>query len=158
MAERRYWLVKSEPTAYSFADLLAEPDRTAEWDGVRDYQARNFMRHEMKVGDGILFQHSSSASPAVVGIARVVREGYPDDTAWDLNSKHYDAKSTPANPVWFMVDIQGEEELATPVTLAEIKQNPKLQNMMVVRKGARLSIQPVAQEEWDEIIGMAKRG
>ena len=158
MADRRYWLFKSEPTAYSFADLLAEPDRTAEWDGVRNYQARNFMRNEIKVGDGVLFQHSSSASPAVVGIARVVREGYPDDTAWDPNSKHYDAKSTPDNPVWFMVDIQGEEELAAPVTLAEIKQNPNLQNMMVVRKGARLSIQPVAQEEWDEIMAMAKRG
>ena len=152
MANPRYWLFKSEPTAYSFADLLNEPDRTAEWDGVRNYQARNFMRDDMKVGDGVLFYHSSSTPLAVIGVARIVREAYPDRTAWDPNSDHYDQKSTPDNPIWFMVEIQAEAELARPVTLQEIKENPRLQNMMLVRRGARLSIQPVEKEEWDEII------
>ena len=154
MPNPRYWLFKSEPTAYSFADLLNEPDRTAEWDGVRNYQARNFMRDDMKAGDGVLFYHSSSTPLAVVGIARIVREGYPDHTAWDPTSDHCDPKSTPDNPIWFMVGIQAEAELARPVTLQEIKENPRLQNMMLVRRGARLSIQPVEKEEWDEIIAI----
>ena len=153
MAERKYWLFKSEPTAYSFSDLLSEENRTAEWDGVRNYQARNYMRDEMKVGDGILFYHSGG-STAVVGTARVVREGYPDSTAWDMSSIHPDTKSTPDNPVWFMVDIQAEKELPRPVTLKEIKQNPQLQNMMLVRRGMRLSIMPVEKEEWDEVISL----
>ena len=154
MPNPRYWLFKSEPTAYSFADLLNEPERTAEWDGVRNYQARNFMRDDMKEGDGVLFYHSSSTPLAVVGIARIVREAYPDHTAWDPTSNHCDPKSTPDNPIWFMVEIQAEAELARPVTLQEIKENPRLQNMMLVRRGARLSIQPVEKEEWDEIIAM----
>ena len=152
MPNPRYWLFKSEPTAYSFADLLNEPGCTAEWDGVRNYQARNFMRDDMKVGDGVLFYHSSSTPLAVIGVAWIVREAYPDRTAWDPNSDHYDHKSTPDNPIWFMVEIQAEAEFARPVTLQEIKENPRLQNMMLVRRGARLSIQPVEKEEWDEII------
>lgn len=156
MADRSYWLFKSEPTAYSFADLLKEPDRSAEWDGVRNYQARNFIRDEMKVGDGVLFYHSSTNPQAVVGTARVVREGYPDHTAWDPQDRHYDPKSTPDNPIWFMVDIQAEKELSRPVTLQEIKGNPRLQNMLLVRRGNRLSIMPVTQEEWDEIIALGR--
>ena len=107
-AERKYWLFKSEPTTYSFSDLLSEPDKTAEWDGVRNYQARNFLRDEIKLGDGILFYHSSNDARAVIGTARVVREGYPDSTAWDPDSNHYDSKSTPDRPIWFMVDIQAD--------------------------------------------------
>ena len=151
MAERKYWLFKSEPTAYSFSDLLGEPDRTAEWDGVRNYQARNYMRDEMKVGDGVLFYHSSTDSRAVIGTARVIREGYPDNTAWEAGSKHFDPKSTPDNPIWFMVDIQAEKGFARAVTLKEIKENPRLQNMLLVRRGNRLSIQPVNKDDWDEI-------
>ena len=128
MADRKYWLLKSEPTGYSFSDLLNEPNQTAEWDGVRNYQARNFMRDEMKIGDGVLFYHSSTGSTAIIGTARVVREAYPDHTAWDSKSGHYDPKSTPDSPIWFMVDIQAEGELATPVTLKEAKGNPRLQN------------------------------
>ena len=154
MADNKYWLFKSEPNAYSFSVLLSEPDRTGEWDGVRNYQARNFMRDEMKVGDGILFYHSSNKSPGVVGIARIVREGYPDDTAWDPNSNHYDTKSSPDNPIWFMVDIRAEEEFKREVSLKEIKQNPRLKDMLLVRRGMRLSIQPVSKEEWDEIVSL----
>ena len=158
MADRRYWLFKSEPGAYSFSDLQKEDDRTAEWDGVRNYRARNLMRDEMKVGDGVLFYHSSTAVPAVVGIARVVRESYPDDTAWEPGARYHDPKASPDNPIWCMVDIQAEEELPRPVTLREIKANPKLDGMLLVHRGMRLSIQPVAKEEWDEIVGMSGSG
>ncbi len=112
MAERSYWLVKSEPNAYSFSDLQGEDDGTAEWDGVRNYQARNTMRDDMKVGDGVLFYHSNVKPMAVVGTATVVREGYPDDTAWDPSSDHPDPKSTPDKPLWYMVDIKAESEFA----------------------------------------------
>ena len=157
MAERRYWLFKSEPTSYSFADLLAEEDQTAEWDGVRNYQARNFMRDEMKVGDGVLFYHSSTASTAVVGTARIVREGYPDHSAWDPTSRYYDPKTNPDGPTWIMVDIKADQELARPVTLKEIKENPRLGSMMLARRGMRLSIQPVTKEEWEEIVAQGAR-
>jgi predicted RNA-binding protein with PUA-like domain len=158
MAERKYWLLKSEPTAFSFADLLKESGQTAEWDGVRNYQARNFMRDEMKLGDGVLFYHSSSKPLAVVGTATVVREAYPDHTAWDPADQHYDPKSTPANPIWFMVEIRAERQFARPVTLEEMKGNPRLQNMMLLRRGMRLSIQPVTRDEWDEIVSLESRG
>ena len=154
MAERRYWLFKSEPTAYSFADLQAEEDQTAEWDGVRNYQVRNFMRDDMRVEDGVLFYHSSAKPLAVVGTAKIVREAYADSTALDPAEKHYDAKSSPDNPIWLMVDIKAEQEFKRPVTLDELKQNPRLENMLVIRRGMRLSIQPVTQEEWDEVIAL----
>ncbi len=158
MAEQRYWLFKSEPNAYSYADLLGEEEQTAEWDGVRNYQVRNMMRDEIKVGDRVLFYHSSAKPTAVVGTARVVREAYPDYTAWEKDSDHPDPKSTPDNPIWLMVDIQAEQEFARPVTLQEIKANPKLQDMLLVQRGVRLSIQPVSKEAWAEIValGMGK--
>jgi predicted RNA-binding protein with PUA-like domain len=158
MAKRKYWLFKSEPSSYSFANLLNEPDQTAEWDGVRNYQARNFMRDEMKAGDGVLFYHNSTNPMAVIGTARITREAYPDPTAWDSKSKYYDAKSSPDNPTWLMVDIKAEQEFAKPVTLQEIKDNPKLQNMLLVRRGMRLSVQPVTKEEWDEIVALGSQG
>lgn len=158
MAERKYWLFKSEPTAYSFSDLLKEPDQTAEWDGVRNYQVRNFMRDDMKVGDGVLFYHSSSKPLAVVGTATIVGESYPDSTAWDPNDKHFDKRSTPDNPVWLVVDIKAEQEFAHPVTLPQIKDNPNLQDMLVARRGMRLSIQPVTQHEWEEVVGLGTHG
>ncbi len=158
MAERKYWLFKSEPTAYSFSDLLKEPDRTAEWDGVRNYQVRNYMRDEMKVGDGVLFYHSSAKPLAVVGTASIVREAYPDSTAWDPNDRHFDQRSTPDNPVWLMVDIKAEQEFAHPVTLPQIKAHPQLQDMLLARRGMRLSIQPVTQPEWEEVVGLGTQG
>ena len=156
MSQRRFWLVKSEPTAYSFADLQSEPDQTAEWDGVRNYQARNILRDEIKVGDGVLFYHSSASPTAVVGSAVVVREGYPDDTAWDPASEHPDPRSTPDNPVWYMVDIKAEAAFSHSVTLTEIRATPGLENMALV-KNSRLSVQPVTPQEWQTIfdIGMA---
>ena len=158
MAEKRYWLFKSEPGNYSFQDLLGEDDRIAEWDGVRNYQVRNFMRDEMKVGDGVLFYHSSAKPTAVMGTARIVREAYPDHTAWEAGAKYYDPKSNPDDPTWLMVDIQADQEFSRPVTLQEIKQNPKLQGMMLVKRGVRLSIQPVTREDWDEIVGLGTGG
>ena len=154
MAERRYWLFKSEPTAYSFTDLQNEEDRTAEWDGVRNYQVRNFMRDDMQVGDGVLFYHSTAKPLAVVGTATIVSGAYPDATAFDPTEKHYDAKSNPDNPAWLMVDIKADKEFVRPVTLAEIKQNPRLQDMFLVRRGMRLSIQPVTKDEWDEVTSL----
>ena len=150
MSEKRYWLFKSEPTAYSFDDLMNDPDGWAEWDGVRNYQARNMMRDDMKVGDSILFYHSNAKPMAVVGIASVVGEGYADCHALDPDDKHYDPKATPEKPIWSMVDIKGERPLARPVTLAEIKENPKLKDMLLIRKGMRLSIQPITKEEFIE--------
>ena len=156
MTERRYWLFKSEPTAYSFSDLMGEQDRTAEWDGVRNYQARNFLRDEVAEGDGVLFYHSSAKPTAVVGTAVVVRSGYPDDTAWDPDSDHPDPKSTPEKPIWYMVDIKGEAELPRPVTLAEIKANPALQDISLFRR-PRVSIHPITAEEWEIILEMGNR-
>ena len=153
MAERRYWLVKSEPNTYSFSDLQREDDRTAEWDGVRNYQARNTMRDDMKDGDGVLFYHSNVKPMAVVGTATVVGEGYPDDTAWDPSSEHPDSKSTPDKPIWYMVDIKAESEFARPVTLEEIKQTPGLEKMALVNR-SRLSVQPVRPEEWRIIVDL----
>ena len=152
MAEKKYWLFKSEPTAYSFDDLMNDPDGWAEWDGVRNYQARNMMRDDMKVGDSILFYHSNAKPMAVVGIASVVREGYDDFHGLDPDDKHYDPKATPEKPIWSMGDIKGERPLARPVTLAEIKDNPKLKDMLLIRKGMRLSIQPITKEEFDEVV------
>jgi predicted RNA-binding protein with PUA-like domain len=154
MTERRYWLFKSEPTAYSFADLLAEPDQTAEWDGVRNYQVRNYMRDDMNIGDGVLFYHSSAKPLAVIGTATIVSKAYPDHTAWDPAEKHYDPKCSPGNPTWLMVDIKGEKEFSRPVILEEIKQHPKLQDMLLVRRGMRLSIQPVTCDQWNEVISL----
>ena len=156
MAEQRYWLIKSEPSAYSFADLMSEADQTAEWDGVRNYQARNIMRDEMRVGDGVLVYHSSTTPQAVVGTAFVIREGYPDDTAWDPGSEHPDPKSTPDNPIWYMVDIKAEAELPYPVTLTEIKSTPGLENMALVKR-PRLSVQPATPEEWRIIVDMGMK-
>lgn len=156
MADRRYWLFKSEPNAYSFQDLIGEEDQTAEWDGVRNYQARNFLRDEVKVGDSVLFYHSSAKPTAVVGTASVVRDGYPDDTAWDPNSEHPDPKSTPEKPIWFMVDIKGEAELARPVTLAEIKETPGLEDISLFRR-PRVSIHPISPDEWKIITELGSR-
>ena len=153
MAERSYWLVKSEPNTYSFSDLQREDAQTAEWDGVRNYQARNTMRDDMKVGDGVLFYHSNVKPMAVVGTATVVGEGYPDDTAWDPGSEHPDPKSTPDKPIWYMVDIKAESEFARPVTLEEIKQTPGLEKMALVNR-SRLSVQPVRPDEWRIVVAL----
>lgn len=147
-----YWLVKSEPSAYSFADLISEENMTAEWDGVRNYTARNNMQ-KMKVGDKVLFYHSMIVPPQVVGTTVVVREAYPDDTAWDPSSEHPDPKSTPEKPVWFMVDLKAQARMKSPVTLKDVKAHPMLQDMALV-KFSRLSVQPVTKSEWDCILNL----
>ena len=157
MADRNYWLVKSEPNAYSFADLQSEPGQTAEWDGVRNYAARNIMRDQMKTGDGVLFYHSNIKPMAIIGTAVVVNEGYPDHTAWDPASEHPDPKSTADNPIWYMVDIKAGEEFLQHVTLTEIKSTPGLEKMVLVNR-SRLSVQPVKPNEWDIIVTMGNQG
>ncbi|MAT08304.1 MAG: EVE domain-containing protein [Dehalococcoidia bacterium] len=147
-----YWLVKSEPSAYSFADLISEENMTAEWDGVRNYTARNNMQ-KMKVGDKVLFYHSMIVPPQVVGTTVVVREAYPDDTAWDPSSEHPDPKSTPEKPIWFMVDLKAKAKMKSPVTLKDVKAHPMLQDMALV-KFSRLSVQPVTKSEWDCILNL----
>ena len=152
--KKRYWLMKSEPETYSIADL--KRDGKTCWDGVRNYQARNLMRDEMQVGDGVLFYHSREKPMGVYGIAEIVREAYPDDSAFDPQDKHYDPKSDPANPTWMMVDIGYVGTLETPVTLDMLKQTPGLEKMMVIQRGSRLSVQPITKKEWDIILGMSK--
>ena len=151
MTSIKYWLMKSEPSDYSFDDLKNEENQTAEWDGVRNYQARNLLRDEIKVGDRVLYYHSNSKPSAVVGTAIVVRDGYPDFTAWDPTAKHPDPKSTKDDPIWFMVDIKAEVTFESIVSLKEIKNIPELSQMVLV-KNSRLSVQPVSQEEFDLIL------
>ncbi|MBN2332904.1 MAG: EVE domain-containing protein [Deltaproteobacteria bacterium] len=139
----RYWLMKSEPSAYSIEDLAR--DARTSWDGVRNYQVRNFMRDEMEVGDPVLFYHSNMTPPAVVGLARVCRSAYPDHTAWDPDDIHYDPRSTPEKPLWMMVDIEFVERFPHPVSLPRLRQVPELEDMLVLRKGVRLSVQPVEE-------------
>jgi predicted RNA-binding protein with PUA-like domain len=155
---RRYWLVKSEPDAFSFDDLLASPDRTTCWDGVRNYQARNSMRDDMTRGDLVLFYHSSTEPAAIVGVAEVVREAYPDHTAFDPKDPHFDPKSRRDAPTWMMVDLRAVEKLAKPLTLAELRGTPGLEKMALLQKGSRLSVQPVTGGEWEIVyrLGMGR--
>ncbi len=149
MTTSRYWLIKSEPGSYSIEDLQRDGETC--WDGVRNYQARNFMRDGMQAGDLVLFYHSNAVPTAIVGIARVARTAYPDPTAWDPTHAHYDAASTPAAPVWLMVDIGYVATLPRAVTLAEIKADPILSGMVVAQKGSRLSVQPATEEQFRRV-------
>ncbi len=152
----RHWLVKTEPTAFSFDDLVASADRTTCWDGVRNYQARNFMRDGMRRGDLALFYHSNAEPAAVVGVVRIVREAYPDRTAFDKSDPHYDARSKPEAPTWVMVDVQAAERFAHPVTLAELRQVEGLGQMALLQRGSRLSVQPVTPEEFAIVRGLGR--
>ena len=151
---RRYWLMKSEPSAFSIEDLEKSPKRTTCWDGVRNYQARNFMR-AMAVDDQVLFYHSSTEPPAVVGIAEVVRTAYPDETQFDKTSHHYDPASVPSAPRWDMVDIRHRQTFKTPLPLDRLRQEPKLKGMVLLQKGSRLSVQPVTEAEWTVVLRLA---
>jgi len=146
--------MKSEPDVFGIDDLKAMPDKTDHWDGVRNYQARNMMRDQMKKGDKVFFYHSNTAEPGIVGIARVVREGYPDFTAFDPDAKYYDPKSDPDKPRWYMVDIQYVRKLKRVITLAELKAHPELEDFPLVRKGNRLSVMPVTRDQWEIILGL----
>lgn len=149
-----YWLMKSEPTAYSIDTLIGEPKKTTPWDGVRNYQARNFMRDKMKIGDQAFFYHSNCKEIGIVGIVEVCSEAYPDFTAFDSDDHHFDPKSDPDNPRWQMVDVKFVEKFPRTVTLAELKERKALADMMILRKGNRLSITPVTKKEWDSILKM----
>jgi predicted RNA-binding protein with PUA-like domain len=155
MSSRRYWLVKSEATVFSFDDLRRAEDATTCWDGVRNYQARNFLRDEMKLGDRVLYYHSNADPPQLAGIAEVVRAGYPEPAALDPKHKYYDPESDPADPRWYGVDLRAVAALPRPVTLQELKDNPKLGAMKVVQRGQRLSVQPVLEPEYREVLRMA---
>ena len=149
-----YWLMKSEPDVFGIDDLKARPNKTEQWDGVRNYQARNMMRDEMKKGDLVFFYHSNCDEPGIAGIMQVVKEAYPDFTCWNPESKYYDPKSTADNPRWFMVDVKFKRKLKRTITLNELKQQPGLEQMALVRRGNRLSIMPVSKQEWDIILGL----
>ena len=150
----RYWLMKCEPDAYTIDDL--ERDGRTSWEGVRNYQARNFMRDQMQVGDKVLFYASNASPSGVTGLAEVVRAGYPDHTAWTSGHAYFDQGSTEEAPIWFMVDIGFVERFPATVSLETLKQTPGLEEMMVTRKGSRLSVQPVTRDEYGIVVKLAR--
>lgn len=152
--EKRFWLVKSEPDVFSFEDLLRIHNKTTHWNGIRNFAARNFMRDGMKAGDRVFFYHSGTGDPGIVGICEVVREAYPDPTAFDPKDDGHDPKSDPTHPTWYMVDLRAVAQLTHPVTLAQIKGRKELKDMALLRIG-RLSVTPVTEKEWDVICSMA---
>lgn len=149
------WLLKSEPDVFSFADLVAAPRKTTCWDGVRNYQARNTLRDQMKRGDLAFFYHSNADPAGVAGICEVVREGYPDHTAFDPRDPHHDPKSKADAPTWYMVDVKAVRAFPRLVSLAELKGVKGLERMALLQKGSRLSVQPVTAAEWDIVCRLA---
>ena len=154
--DRQYWLLKSEPGTFSIDDLWNRPGRTTHWDGVRNFQARNFMRDEMKKGDLAFFYHSG-AEPGIVGIVEIVREAYPDHTASDPKDPHYDPKSRGGESGWVMVDIHGVERLPRAIPLAEMRDRPELAGLPLLKKGNRLSVQKVGAAEWNAVVALSKQ-
>lgn len=152
--KQHLWLVKSEPGAFSWQDLWDSAARRTHWDGIRNYQVRNFIRDDIKKGDLMLFYHSNANPPGVVGLVEVVKESYPDHTQFDPKDGHYDAKSDPDNPRWLMFDIKAKRKLREFVSLQDLKNSSKLKDMLVVQRGQRLSIQPVTPAEWREVLRM----
>ncbi|HYV96226.1 MAG TPA: EVE domain-containing protein [Gemmatimonadaceae bacterium] len=153
--EKRYWLLKQEPTDFSFDDLWSSKSRTTNWEGVRNFRARNFLRDEIRKGDLAFFYHSNANPSAVVGVVEIVRDGYPDTTAFDKKSDYYDEDSDPASPRWFQVDVRAVERLPRPVSLEEIKKTPACKNMMLIRI-SQLSVQAVTGPEWEAISKLAR--
>ncbi len=152
-----YWLFKSEPSVFSIDDLEKAPKKTTHWDGVRNFQARNFLRDSIKNGDQVFFYHSNCEPSAIVGIAEVVKEGYPDSTAFDSKDVHYDPKSKKESPTWYMVDIKHKETFARVLDLAELRTVAALKNMALLQKGSRLSIQPVTESEFKAVVALSKK-
>jgi predicted RNA-binding protein with PUA-like domain len=150
-----YWLFKSEPDCFSFADLCSAPDRTTGWDGVRNFQARNFLRDQIKLGDGVLYYHSNAEPPAIAGLAEVVEEAHPDPTAFDPSEDHHDPKSQLESPTWFQVKIRAIRAIDPVLSLAKLREIPALSKMELLRKGSRLSVQPVTLNEWQAVLEMA---
>ena len=148
-----YWLMKSEPAEVSIDDLAKRPKKTVPWFGVRNYQARNFMRDQMKVGDGVLFYHSSCPEPGIVGLAQVASSAYPDDTQFESKGKYFDAAATRENPRWFMVDVKLVKKTRL-LSLDEMRAAPSLATMRVLQRGNRLSITPVTDAEWNAVLAL----
>jgi predicted RNA-binding protein with PUA-like domain len=151
---KRYWLMKCEPDAYTIDDL--ERDGSTSWEGVRNYQARNFMRDQMQVGDPVLFYASNADPSGVTGLAQISRAGYPDHLAWKKGHTYFDAASTPEKPVWFMVDIEFVANFGKTISLETLKATPGLEDMKVVQKGSRLSVQPVTKAEYDIVVKLGR--
>ncbi len=151
----QFWLMKSEPHVFSIDDLVAKPNRVADWHGVRNYQARNLLRDTIGVGDQSLFYHSSCPQPAVVGLIKIIRGGYPDATAWDPASDYFDPKSSPENPRWYRVDVKLVKKLKRPVLLSELRTHSELESLALLKRGNRLSIQPVTPTEFAFITTLA---
>lgn len=147
-----YWLMKSEPDVYPIETL--EREGTTHWEGIRNYQARNFMRDDMKVGDKVLFYHSNAKPPGIVGLAEVCKEAYPDFFAWDPNSKYFDPKASKENPIWQMVDVKFVRKFESIISLDDLKGFPELDGMLATKKGSRLSVQPVSKEHYDFIVSL----
>ncbi|MES2468824.1 MAG: EVE domain-containing protein [Verrucomicrobiota bacterium] len=151
-----YWLFKSEPDVFSFADLKARPRQTEPWSGVRNYQARNYMRDNMKVGDLALFYHSSCAEPGVAGVMRIASEPYPDPTQFNPSDDYFDPKATPEKPIWMLVDVAWEKDLKHPVSLPRLRDTSALSDMATLRKGNRLSITPVTAAEFKAVLKLSQ--
>jgi predicted RNA-binding protein with PUA-like domain len=149
-----YWLMKSEPDTFGIDDLIQRDQQTEPWDGVRNYQARNMMRDAMKLGDQVFFYHSNCKEAGIVGIMEVVKEGYPDDSAFNPDDKHYDPKSDPAKPRWIRVDVKYIRRLSRTITLKELKTKTELTDFTLLRAGNRLSIMPVSKTQWDFILSL----
>jgi predicted RNA-binding protein with PUA-like domain len=152
---RKFWLMKCEPSAYSIDDLAR--DGVTTWEGVRNYQARNFLRDQMQVGDGVLFYASNADPSGVTGLAEIARAGYPDAFAWKKGHKYFDAASTPDKPLWYLVDVKFVERFPGIIPLDVLKTTPGLEQMMVIRKGSRLSVQPVTKSEFDIVCKLGRR-
>lgn len=150
----KYWLMKSEPEAFGIDDLKDRPNGTEHWDGVRNYQARNMLRDQMRKGDLAFFYHSNCKEPGIVGIMEIIREGYPDVTSYDPQSSYYDPASSPDRPHWYMVDVQFVRRLKRTITLAELKDRRELADMPLLQRGNRLSVMPVTHEQWRFILDL----
>jgi predicted RNA-binding protein with PUA-like domain len=154
--ERRYWLLKTEPSSFSMDDLMRAPKKTTSWDGVRNYQARNMLRDDMQAGDLAFIYHSSTDPTGIAGIAEIVRGGYPDETAFDSKDSHFDPKSKRDAPSWYVVDVKGVEKFDEVITLESLRKTKGLESMVLLKKGSRLSVQPVSPKEWEVITKLKK--
>jgi predicted RNA-binding protein with PUA-like domain len=150
----RYWMMKCEPKAYSIEDLKNAPMQTTTWEGVRNYQARNMIRDEIKKGDLSFFYYSNVKTPGVMGIMEITKEGYPDDTAWNPEHKYYDPVSTPDNPRWYQVDVKLVEIFPMVISLSDLRNVPQLMDLWILRKGNRLSVTPVSENHWNEVLSL----
>ncbi len=154
---KQHWLLKSEPTNYSIFDLQNEKTQTTFWSGVRNHQARNFLRDSIKIGDEAFFYHSNAKPSSIMGLVKVVKNAYPDPTQFDPKSKYFDPRATPQKPIWFVVDVQLKSMFKNPLSIQHLKSLPQLSGMMLLKQGSRLSVQPVSKEHFDFILNHSKQ-